>query len=481
MFKCTYTDAKKNKIETSGRVVSGEDKITYFSVVCESPAFVKAIPFKGVKGRNVMTISMVWTDGTWVGAEYIISVSGLDPKNKYGCTFTDAVNKKITRTQSASFAGSNYKLNCGKVPTGFTIQSEKATSKVFLTVAVSGSSNEVVYAGKATNAVDLPMCLNGAKDGSETDTDCGGACSTKCGPKKKCKVGGDCQGNTCKKGTCGGGPGTSQSNPGESCKQIKRDHNSANGRYWVKGFGGGAMSTAFKVYCWMQERQGGGWTLIQTNWYNGGQASVRPGDYGNVDHPNIFHAKGHAYKLADTKIRAVIGQKSGTPTGFDLMGDQAGINSHYSGYNVEYAIMTNYKANWYSSESANNPIKESSTTTEMKVYTLRSGSRSDPNTPGVGNNKPEGELSWTGRPRCGKWGKSGVNCYGVYGGGNGPNGGRGCKIDRSRGRWYHTLEFFMSTNGKDTYMYLCNGPQHSSGFHMSHRWWIKSTKGSADE
>jgi len=312
--------------------------------------------------------------------------------------------------------------------------------------------------------------------------DCGGLCP-KCGPQKKCAKDGDCFNDKCNTKTkkCGGGPGTSSNDPGDSCKQIKRDYNTANGRYYVKGFGGGVMSV-FKVYCWMQQRQGGGWTLIQTNWYNGGQASVRTGDYGNVDNSNIFHAKGHPYKLADTKIRAVIGQKSGTPTAFDIMGDQAGINSYYSGVNVEHTIITNYKANWYSSDSANNPIKESSTTTEMKIYTLRSGSRSNPNTPGVGNNVADGELAWTGRPKCGHVGKSGVNCYGNTKGKNaGPRGGQGCKFNRSRNRWHGTLHFYMSDTNKDSYLYLCNGAQHSSSSPMNHRWWIRSAKGSADE
>ena len=444
-----------------------------------------AFPFAaGPQGRNVMTFSMVWTAGTWVGPELVIDVSGLDPKAKYACEFTDAINNKIKKTQAATFAGSKYKLSCGKVPTGFTIQSEKATSKAFLKVFVSGSSNQVVYAGKANNAVSLPMCLNGAKDGSETDTDCGGACSTKCGPKKKCKVGGDCQGKTCEKGTCGGGPGTSQQEPGESCKQIKRDFNSANGRYWIKGFGAGVVQTAFKVYCWMQERDGGGWALIQSNWANGANNVFRVGDYGSVDNSNLFKTKGHPYKLADAKIRAVIGQsqKAGEQSTFDLMGDQAGINNAYSYVNVEHAILYNYKADWYSTPNSNTnkPMKESSIKTEMKVFLLRSGQRTNPNTPGVGSNKADGEVAWTGRPKCGGRGKSGINCYSIYNGGS-PNGGGGCKFRRDRRRWGGALEFHMANTNTDTYMYLCNGPQHSSGYHMNHRWWIRSAKGSDDE
>ena len=41
------------------------------------------------------------------------------------------------------------------------------------------------------------------------------------------------------------------------------------------------------------------------------------------------------YKLHDNKIRAVIGQKSGQASKFDVMGDQAGYNHYYSGSNRE--------------------------------------------------------------------------------------------------------------------------------------------------
>ena len=43
------------------------------------------------------------------------------------------------------------------------------------------------------------------------------------------------------------------------------------------------------------------------------------------------------YKLADDKIRAVIGQKSGQSSKFDVMQDQAGIDHRYTNGNYEYA------------------------------------------------------------------------------------------------------------------------------------------------
>ena len=33
--------------------------------------------------------------------------------------------------------------------------------------------------------------------------------------------------------------------------------------------------------------------------------------------------------------------------------------------------------------------------------------------------------------------------------------------------------FYMSNFNSDTYLYICNGPQHSSGHDMNHRWWFR--------
>merc|ERR1711957_1159390 len=91
--------------------------------------------------------------------------------------------------------------------------------------------------------------------------------------------------------------------------------------------------------------------------------------------------------------------------------------------------------------------------------------------------------AWTGRPTCGGRGKTGINCYNTYNGspGRSPHGGQGCKFRRDRQRWNHPMEYYMANTNADTYMYNCNGPQHSSGFNMNHRWWIPSAKASADE
>lgn len=52
--------------------------------------------------------------------------------------------------------------------------------------------------------VELPStgCDNAAQDGSETDVDCGGSCSTKCADGKKCAAGTDCASAFCPAGIC---------------------------------------------------------------------------------------------------------------------------------------------------------------------------------------------------------------------------------------------------------------------------------------
>jgi len=34
----------------------------------------------------------------------------------------------------------------------------------------------------------------------------------------------------------------------------------------------------------------------------------------------------------------------------------------------------------------------------------------------------------------------------------------------------------MSNSNSDTYIYICNGAQHSSSASMNHRWWFRSHK-----
>ena len=79
-------------------------------------------------------------------------------------------------------------------------------------------------------------------------------------------------------------------------------------------------------------------------------------------------------------------------------------------------------------------------------------------------------LAWTGNLGCGNVGGWGINCVNVSS--NNPGGAAGCTIGMGSGNWgwYH---FYMGETNTDTYMYICNGAQHSSGFDMNHRYWFR--------
>ena len=39
--------------------------------------------------------------------------------------------------------------------------------------------------------------------------------------------------------------------------------------------------------------------------------------------------------------------------------------------------------------------------------------------------------------------------------------------------WHH---WYMGETNTDTYLYICNGAQHSSGSNMNHRFWFRRHK-----
>jgi hypothetical protein len=189
---------------------------------------------------------------------------------------------------------------------------------------------------------------------------------------------------------------------------------------------------------------GGGWTLGVKSWYQSGVhgASGAVGSVGD----GLTH-KGNPYKLADGVIRDLIGPSQN----FDVMVDQSGYNSSYSTGNYERVILRNYTGNW----RFDGPVAASTTTTVMQSY-----------------RKSDGALAWTGELACGAGG-AGINCSTVVL--NNPQGGAGCDISMgtaSNAGWHH---FYMGETNSDTYLYICNGAQHSSSHDMNHRWWFRES------
>ena len=224
---------------------------------------------------------------------------------------------------------------------------------------------------------------------------------------------------------------------GKSCKDALRNGVTISGVYMIN-----PGTADISVYCDMT-RDGGGWTMILKSWY---QAGVM----GNVNAvgtvADAMTRKGNAYKLSDADIRAIIGSNQK----FDILADQNGYNSAYSTGNYEYVILRGYTGYW----RFDTIVVASTTTTTFQSYRLL-----------------DNALAWTGNLECGVAGGAGINCVNVLA--NNPQGGAGCNINMgiaSNSGWHH---FYMSETNQDTYLYICNGPQHSSSHDMNHRWWLR--------
>ena len=237
--------------------------------------------------------------------------------------------------------------------------------------------------------------------------------------------------------------GTTQMSALKDCKAILVANPTAqDGLYWIDP-NEGSTADAFQVMCNMS-RAGGGWVMGVKHWYGSG-ANGKTGAVGSVS--DAMKLKGSPYKLSDANIKLIIGAKNN----FDVMFDQAGYNSSYSNGNFEYMVIENYTAAW---TWAGN-VAASSTTTKMTSYRAS-----------------DHGVAWQGNFTCGNVGKWGINCLNVSSGPN-PGGGSGCKINMGKqtsGGWHH---LYMADTNSDTYMYLCNGAQHSSGHNMNHRYWFR--------
>jgi len=234
-----------------------------------------------------------------------------------------------------------------------------------------------------------------------------------------------------------------------SCKEIlDAGNNQGSGRYTINPAG-----TSVDVFCDM-ERAGGGWTLALKTWY---QASFLGTTSASGAITDALTHKGTPYKLSDADISGVIG----TGRKFDFLADQSGFNSHYSNGNYEYVVVRDYTADW----TFGALVADSETTTTMTSYRLSDDAIMD-------------TFNFQCGPSAGvNSGARGVNCLNIADGTTRPAGGSGCYINvgkRTNDGWHH---LYMSNHNEDTYIYVCNGAQHSSSYDMNHRFWFRESAG----
>ncbi|MBX7114617.1 MAG: hypothetical protein K1X64_09860 [Myxococcaceae bacterium] len=251
--------------------------------------------------------------------------------------------------------------------------------------------------------------------------------------------------------------GRTPRNPGTSCRDIKNKASwAADGMYLIDIDGLSVGAPPFQVYCDMT-RDGGGWTLMMRTWYQSGLAGNAEG-FGSPYEVNM--PRDEPYKLPDATIRAIIGSDNH----FDLLADQVFHNTQNALGNHEFIVLRNYTGAF----TYAGPMAESTTETVLESFRAH-----------------DNFLLWRGRLGCGPLaggapaGGYGINCDTVLTtsepvGMPNPAGGAGCVSQfagSSPNAGSHQL--FMGATNTDTYQYICNGAQYTSGNSNVHRWWVR--------
>eukprot|EP00117_Sycon_ciliatum_P024662 scpid96975/ scgid2614/ len=119
-----------------------------------------------------------------------LNTAGLDTSLSYLCRFSDSlITSQYANTAIVSTMNSSQIVCPIPAWTASTKRSVSATVDLYI---VTSSQIRVPFQGKKNPAFIINSCFDGAKNGDETDIDCGGSCTKKCTGTKSCRATSDC-------------------------------------------------------------------------------------------------------------------------------------------------------------------------------------------------------------------------------------------------------------------------------------------------
>ncbi len=151
-------------------------------------------------GVNTKTYSITATrPGVGLSPSTVNIASGSTGTMAAVLAAADSADTLVALDSSNSGAASvplSATVPAGQTQTIFTISASGQPASAAITATLNGDH------ATATVNVLLPTCANQILDGTETDVDCGGSCTTKCGVGQACGVPGDCSSGICTGNVC---------------------------------------------------------------------------------------------------------------------------------------------------------------------------------------------------------------------------------------------------------------------------------------
>jgi hypothetical protein len=126
-----------------------------------------------------------------------ITCTGCTPPLTCGFTTPGQCGSQCTDTK---MNGAETDVDCGGGTCAKCVDQKKCTAGSDCASNVCASQGCGLFCSE--DRCQAPTCSDGAKNGTETDIDCAGSCSAKCGPTKACGGNADCASGSCTAGKC---------------------------------------------------------------------------------------------------------------------------------------------------------------------------------------------------------------------------------------------------------------------------------------